>query len=293
MGWTAVKNRRLNDRCHTIVSARHLRFSFIVVVAANLAFALRVPAQLIKGDAPELQRIDIKENLGEKIPLDLSFVDENGAPVTLAEYMQNGKPVVLTLAYYECPMLCTFVLNGISKAVTELGWSPGDRYEMLTVSIDPAETAALASAKKSVYLERLGETGAGPSANWSFWTGEQEQIKKLADAVGFQYFYDKKKGEYAHPAVVFVLTGEGVISRYLYGIEYPSKNLRLALLEASEGKIGTIVDRVLLYCYHYDPVGKKYTLFAMNIMRLGSGLAALGLAMFVGLLWLKERHPCA
>ncbi len=244
-------------------------------------------AQLLRKDDPTLSRIDIKENLGNKVPLNLDFFNEKGLKVSLSTAFQNKKPVVLTLAYYECPMLCTFVLNGLSNSARELEWIPGKDYELLTISIDPDETADLAVAKRSVYEASLNKTDA--EFAWNFWVGDKNAIDELADAAGFKYFYDENRDEFAHPAVVFVLTEDGHISRYLYGIEYSVKDLRLAILEAAEGKIGTIIDRVILFCHYYDPAGKKYVLFAMNVMRLGGIITVLVLGVFVSLLWMKEK----
>ena len=266
------------------------KFIKILFLVLSLFNWYPVNAQQLSGDAPELRGIDVKEHMGERIPLDLTFTNEKGETVRLADYFQKkGKPVVLTLAYYECPMLCTLVLNGLGKAVEELDWIPGDNYELLTISIDPNETAELANAKRDRYVKSIGKEKS--QCQWNFWVGKEEQIKRLADAVGFHYFYDKKQDEYAHPAVAFILTENGLISRYLYGIEFSAKDLRLSLLEASQGKIGNVIDRVLLYCYHYDPVGKKYALMASNVMRLGGVATVLSLGFFLGILWFKEKAP--
>lgn len=256
-------------------------------MALLLFGSLAGQAQLVRKDVPELRGIGIDEHLGETVPLDLEFVDERGNAVRLRDLFAPGKPVVLTLAYYECPMLCTFVLNGVSKAVKDLDLRAGEQFSMATISIDPDETAELARGKQARYLESIG---GHDSRQWRFWVSPDNKVKVLADALGFRYVYDARQDEFAHSAVVFVLTDQGVISRYLYGIEHQTRDLRLALIEASAGKVGTIVDRIILFCYHYDPAGKRYVLMATNVMRLG-GLVTVGcLSLFLGILWVKEKR---
>lgn len=248
-------------------------------------------SQLVVADPPEMRGIDIKEHLGEAIPRELSFIDESGTSVKLGDLLSKGKPLVLTLAYYECPMLCTLVLNGLGKAVQKLDWRPGSEYQMLTVSIDPGESPELAKAKRDRYVADIGKGNIGDG--WQFWVSPDNQVKALADALGFHYFYDEKRDEYAHSATVFVITENGVISRYLYGLDYERQDLKLALLEASEGKVGSIIDRIVMYCYHYDPQGGKYVLMAANIMRLGGVATVLGLGALLGTLWIRERKNVA
>ncbi len=244
-------------------------------------------AQVISEDDPHLKGINVDEHLGVNIPLDLEFTNEGGQKVKLRDYFQADRPVIMTLAYYECPMLCTMVLNGISDGVRKLEWLPGEQFQMLTVSIDPTETPALASRKRDNHLKEMGKP-VSPSG-WAFLVGQQPQIQALAATLGFQYYYDKENDEYAHPAVVFLLSPDGKISRYLYGLEHEPKNLKLGLLEASEGKIGTTLEKLLLYCYHYDPQAGGYVIFAINVMRLGGVLTVIGLIFFIGLLWSKEK----
>ena len=271
-------------------ASRVLNFVKLLPLVLILFNCYSIKAQRLSGDAPELRGIEVKEHMGEGIPLDLTFTNEKGESVRFSDFFQKkGKPVVLTLAYYECPMLCTLVLNGLAKTVKELDWIPGYDYELVTISIDPDETAELAKAKRDRYLKNINKDEK--QCQWNFWVGEEVQIQRLADAVGFHYFYDKKQDEYAHPAVAFILTEEGLISRYLYGIEFAENDLKFSLLEASQGKIGNVIDRVLLYCYHYDPVGKKYALMATNVMRLGGIATVVGLGFFLGLLWFKEKAP--
>jgi len=257
------------------------------VVAATILLA-SASGQIADYNPSQLDSIDVIEHPGESIPLDLTFINDRGETVKLGDYFNRGKPVILTLAYYDCPMLCTLVLNGMSDGVRELGWSPGDKYQMITVSIDPKETSGLAAGKKKTYLDNLSIAVAGDG--WTFMVGEESQSKTLADAIGFKYFYDKKNKQYAHPAAAFVLTEDGRISRYLYGIEFKSRDLKLALMEASEGKIGTTIDKIILFCYHYDPEAGGYVVFAANVMKLGGGFTLITLAVFLTLMWQIERR---
>jgi protein SCO1/2 len=258
-----------------------------VVLGLALMFAVEANAQLVRENVPELEKIKVTEHLGNKIPLDLTFTDETGKSVKLAEYFGKGKPVILTLAYYECPMLCSLILNGLTNGVRKLALVPSEDFQMVTISIDPKETYTLAAAKKSRYVDALNRQGA--AEGWAFLTGAESQSKALADAVGFGYYYDKDRKEYAHPAVSYVLTSDGKISRYLYGIEFKEKDLRLALLEAADGKIGTTMDKVLLYCYHYDSKARGYVVFAGNVMRIGGLLTLVVLVVILTSLWTKER----
>jgi protein SCO1/2 len=243
---------------------------------------------VVNKNVPQLDSIDVDEHLGAKIPLDLTFSNDAGRIVPLSTYFGQGRPVVLVLAYYECPMLCTLVLNGLAKGVDELGWTPGKEYSLLTVSIDPTETPILAASKKRNLLESIGMSGSDPG--WTFFVGDQAQIQALADAVGFRYFYDKKRKEYAHPAVVMILGEDGLISRYLYGIEFKKQDLKLSLMEASEGRIGNTIDRIILYCFHYDPQAGGYVLFATNLMKLGGAVTMLFLVIFLWVLWTRDRR---
>jgi len=249
-------------------------------------FSHGLTAQTVKPEDKQLQKINVEEYLGAKIPLDLTFLNEEGATVKLKDYFTPEKPVLLTLAYYECPMLCTLVLNGLNQAMQTLDWQPGDKFQMVTVSIDPGETPELALKKKRAYVS--GYDSALVQTGWAFLVGEQKMITQLATAVGFNYFYDAKRDEYAHPAVSIVLSGEGTISRYLYGIDQTPRDLKLALLEASEGKIGNTLERFILYCYAYDPQSESYALFASNLMRIGGIVTVILLGGMLGLFWYRE-----
>lgn len=230
----------------------------------------------------ELSNVGIDEHLNAQLPLDSAFVDHNGKVVKLRDYFDGRRPVVLTLNYYRCPMLCGLVLNGFSDAVHEIGWTPGDRYQVVTVSFDPMEDHKLAYLKRRNYLEHYGE----PNAEWHFLTGSKPAIDGLLDATGFRVAWNNQRQEWAHAAAIIVCTPDGRISRYLYGVMFEPKTVRLSLVDASEGKIGTTVDKILLYCFHYED--GKYVLAAANVMRAGGVLT---LALVGGLLlYLWRRH---
>ncbi len=254
---------------------------FISIIQSHLF------AQVIRDSVPELQKIDIVEHLGQTIPLDLTFVNDTGDTVKLGDYFHQGKPVIVTLAYYNCPMLCTMVLNGLSDGIRGLSLTPEKDFTVLTISINPSETATLASAKRTRYMENLGEKGRNDG--WRFFVGEESQSRALANAIGFQYYYDEERKEYAHAAGAFVITEDGVISRYLYGLEFKERDLKLALLEASEGKIGSTLDRLILYCFHYDPAAKGYVVMAGNVMKLGGLLTLIIVTIFLSIFWARER----
>lgn len=248
--------------------------SFILGLAISDSYA-----QVVLDELPARKGVDVTEKPGQFIPLDVMFTNDKGDTIPLGNYFNKGKPVILVLAYYNCPMLCTLVLNGLSDAVRPLDWLPGKEFQIVTISIDPRETVELASAKKYRYIESLGKPGVDDG--WIFCVGGETQSRRLADALGFGYYYDKQSDQYAHPAVVFILTEEGKISRYLYGIEFNERDVRFSLLDASKGKIGNTMDRIILFCYHYDPDAKGYVLFATNIMRLGGVFTVFLVAAFI------------
>jgi protein SCO1/2 len=245
-------------------------------------------AQIVT-DVEELGRVKIVEHLDETLPLDLRFVDEEGRTVRLGEYFHDDRPVLLSLNYYGCPMLCGLQLNGLVDALQDLEWTAGERFEIVTVSIDPRETSQLARLKKQSYLNEYGRPEAG--AGWHFLTGAQPQIDSLAAATGFGYQYLEESGEYSHAAVAFVATPEGRLSRYLYGVVFDPTTLRYSLVEAGEGRIGSTLDQIILYCFHYDASAGAYTPVVMNIMRVGALLCAFVLALIlVGYWWREARR---
>ncbi len=236
---------------------------------------------------PQLQNVGFDQRLDEQVPLDLVFRDEAGRDVALRDYF-HGKPVILVMAYYRCPMLCTLVLNGLVQGMLDMNFDVGKEFEVVTVSFDPRETPELAAEKKKTYLARYGRPGA--AEGWHFLTGDEPAIKKLTQAVGFRYRYDPVADQYAHASGIIILTPTGKISRYFYDVRFPGRDLRLGLVEASANKIGSPVDQVLLFCFHYDPTVGKYGVAIMNIVRLGGIATVLSLVLLVGLLWKRERN---
>ena len=233
-----------------------------------------------------LSKIGIDQRLNHHVPLDLPFVDENGKDVKLGDYF-GERPVLLALVYYECPMLCTQVLNGVTGALKTLNFDVGKEFDVVAVSINPREGPGLAAQKKAAYVERYGrpQTAGG----WHFLTGRDENIKKLAAAVGFRYAYDEEFKQYAHGAGVELLTPKGVIARYFYGIEYAPRDLRLGIVEASEEKIGSPIDTALLLCFHYDPATGKYGPTALTMVRIGAVLTVVAFAVFLFVSLRRER----
>jgi len=227
---------------------------------------------------PGLKNVGIEQNLNEQIPPSLTFRDETGKAVTLGDYF-GKRPMILNLVYYQCPMLCGEVLNGLESALRVLKFDVGKEFDVLTVSFDPKETAQMAAVKKAEYLKRYGRPGA--SEGWHFLTGPAASIDALTKAAGFQYQYDPKSGQFAHATAIMILTPEGKIAQYYYGVEYPPKDLRLGLIQASENKIGTVVDQVLLYCYHYDPDTGKYGAIISRVLQLAAGATVLILGTFL------------
>jgi protein SCO1/2 len=233
----------------------------------------------------ELQGVGVDERLGQKIDLNLTFIAEDGYPHKLAEYFSKGRPVILNLVYYSCPMLCNLVLNGQVDVLRQLPWTPGKEFEVVTVSIDPTENFGLARNKKAAYLASYEREAPG----WHFLTDHEGNVQKLADQIGFRYRFDQKIGQYAHAASIFVLTPQGMISRYLYGVKFKSLDMRLALTEAAEEKFG-VTDKLIFYCFHYDPESRSYVPVARNIMRGGGALMLLGFGFVLLRIWRRDRR---
>lgn len=223
----------------------------------------------------ELTGVGIDEHLGASISLDLTFQNSLGVREPLRDFFDGKHPVILNLVYYRCPNVCHYLLDGFTNSVMKLPWAVGREFQVVTVSINPEETVEDAKKKRQQILHRYRHNSA--VTGWHFLTGEEKNIRKLADEVGFLYQYDPQRKEYAHPSVIFVLTPDGKISRYLYGIQFNRLDLKLALLEAADGKIGSVVDKLLLYCYHYDPKNRKYALIALNSMKVAGSATVLGL----------------
>jgi protein SCO1/2 len=249
----------------------------VAVLAAGAGRADEMP--------PILREVKLEQRLDNQVPLGLTFRAEDGRPVTLGECVE-GKPTVLVLAYYRCPRLCTQVLNGLVKGLRGVPFSAGREFNVVVVSFDDREKPELAAAKKAAYVEDYGRPGA--EAGWHFLTGEQVPILRLANAVGFQFRYDPKHDQFAHPSCVTLLTPTGKVSRYFLGLDYRPLDLRLGLVEASENKIGSPVDQVILFCYHYDPETGKYTAVAMNLVRAGGAVTVLVMATALGLAWRRD-----
>jgi protein SCO1/2 len=246
----------------------------------------REPGMASSQVPPALRDIGFDQNLDQPVPLDVTFRDERGATVHLGDYF-GKRPVVLVFAYYDCPMLCTQVINGLSSALGVLSLKPGQDFEIVTVSFNPTDTPASASAKKAIYLERYNRDGA--AASWHFLTGDRPSIDRLTRAAGFRYAWDADTRQFAHPSGIIVLTPDGRLARYLFGIEYGPRDLRYAIVEASDGRVGNVADALLLYCYHYDPMTGRYGLVVMRALRLAGAATVFALGAFVFVMIRRER----
>jgi protein SCO1/2 len=235
---------------------------------------------------PRLENVGIEQHLDAQVPPDLTFRDDTGKTVKLGDYF-GRKPLILNLVYYNCTMLCGEALAGLSSAMRLVKFDVGDQFDVVTVSFDPRETPEMAAAKKKDYVGRYGRANA--AAGWHFLTGQPDSINALTKVVGFQYQYDEKSNQYAHATAIMVLTPQGRISRYFYGVDFPPKDLRMGLVEASQGKIGNAVDAVLLYCYHYNPETGKYGAMVANILRLAAAATILVMGIFLFILWRLDR----
>lgn len=259
-------------------------------IAMALAVALALPrlAAAAPSDAQpgELRGVGIEQRLNQPVPLDLQFRNEAGELVTLRSLMR-GKPVVLSLAYYECPMLCTLVLNGLTAAMKALPFDAGNEFDVITVSFDPRDTPELAAKKKATYLNEYRRQGA--AQGWHFLTGDEASIKALTDAVGFHYNYLPDKGQFAHAAGIMVLTPDGILSRYFYGVEFAPRDLKFGLMEAADGKIGSPVDQLMLFCFQYDPATGRYTTVVLNAIRGAGVLTLVALGLFMVRSWRRDR----
>jgi protein SCO1/2 len=243
-------------------------------------------------DVPSVLRdIGIEQRLNEQVPLDLNFRDEAGRTVRLGDYF-GKRPVVVSLVYYNCPKLCNLVLNGMVGGLKTLPFAVGKEFDVVTVSFDPRETAADAAAKKQVVKHDYGRAGDAASfdAGWHFLTGDKAAIDALASAVGFKYAFDTTTNQFAHASGVMVTTPEGKLSRYFYGIEYAPRDLKFGLIEASQGKVGGVVDKLTLYCFHYDPTTGKYGPAIMNIMRLTGIVTVVGLVVLIMILHRRRQQ---
>lgn len=233
---------------------------------------------------PQLKDVTFEQQLGKQLPLDTRFRDENGRDVALGDYF-GKRPVVLAFVYYSCPMLCTQVLNGVSSAVKVMPFEVGRDFDVVYVSFDPRDTPKAAADKKRAQLADYHQ--AATAGGWHFLTGDEAAIRRVTQAAGFSYRWDEASGQFAHVSGVLAVTPDGRLSRYFYGVEYSPKELRMALVESGEGKVGSLADRLLLYCYHYDPATGRYGVVAMNLVRLGG---AVTVALLGGFIWIMRRR---
>jgi protein SCO1 len=265
---------------------------FIVVLAAFGVAPLQAQNSRSSSVRPTvLRNVGIDQKLNQQVPMDLGFRDETGKTVHLGDYF-GQKAVILSLVYYDCPMLCTMVLNGLLESLKQLKFNVGDQFNVVTVSFDPTEKPSLAAAKKAVYVGLYGRPGG--AENWHFLTGDESAIRLLTQAVGFRYNYDPQTKQYVHATGIMVLTPQGRLARYFYGIKYPAGNLRLGLVEASQGKIGSPVDEILLYCCQYDPQTGKYSLIISRAIKIAGGVTILCLGTMILVLFRggdREQGP--
>jgi protein SCO1/2 len=276
---------------------RAFRAGLLTVAALVLTTALpasalpgggKTPRAIVEAQQdlpPQVKGVDVEEHLGEPVPLPARFTDSTGTEVQLGSVLSKTKPTLLTLVYYQCPMLCNLVLNAQVKAMQELGLELGKDYEAVTVSVDPLDTPTVSAERRRKHLQSMGKPETAP---WHFLTGKEEEIRRVADAVGFKYTYDASTRQYAHPAVVMVLTPEGSISRYLYGTTFPPQDMKLALLEAAGGRVGTSFDRIVMSCFKYDTVNRRYGFYIFGFIRLGATAVFCALATMLIYFWRRE-----
>jgi protein SCO1 len=248
------------------------------ILAAALCFPLTAVAQTSNDVPPQLRNVRVLQKLNSQVPLDLKFRRDSGESVTLRQLLR-GKPVILSLVYYKCPRLCSMTLTGLLKAIRTLNFNAGREFDIVTVSFDPQETPALAGAKKSAYIEGYGRDGA--SEGWHFLTGEQREILRLTNAVGFGFEFDTTQEQFSHASVIMILTPEGRVSRYFFGIEFSPRDLRLGLVEAANRQIGSVADQVLLYCFEYDPHTGRYSMAILNVIRAFAAVTVVLIVAFI------------
>jgi len=285
-GKSAQRGAQSTEKNGAVLKRPFLLGALRSALCALLFCPLSYASDFLSGEPPK-PGVRIDQNLGRPIPLDLSFRDEQGRPVRLGDYF-GEKPVILTPVYYRCPMLCNVVLEGVVNALRELRFDVGQEFQVVTVSFDPTETAGDAAAKKEKYVRRYGRDGA--EDGWHFLTGSDSSVSTLMGTLGFHYQWDDQIKQWAHGTTIVVATPEGRIARYFFGIQYPPRDLRLGLVEASGGTIGSAVDQLLLLCYHYDPATGKYSGYAMNAVRIGGGASVAALFGFILLMLRREKR---
>ncbi len=280
MNLVATRSSRRASSCFAVFTFCLLPFAFCLWPSVTQAqYGRPQEGTMPRGGTPDvLKAVTIDQKLGAQIPLDTVFRDEAGRDVPLGEYFKKDKPVLLTLVYYQCPLLCSEVLNAQTGTLQAMNFLPGKEYEVVTVSFDARETPDMAARKKTEYLKRLGRPGA--ELGWHFLTGNQASIDRLAEATGFHYVWDDRSKQFAHASAIMIATPEGKLSHYFYGIEYAPKEMRLGLVEASKGKIGSPVDQLLLYCYHYDPTTGRFAP-VMTVIRTAGVLTVLGVVALI------------
>ena len=288
-----VCDRRRARVCVVLFAFFILHFAFASGASAqapNFFTGFSDPAGPPSTLKPEqLKDVTFKQRLNEQLPLEASFKDEYGRPVTLGKYFNNDKPVIVAFVYYSCPMLCTQVLNGLSSSLRALSFSAGQEFDVVVISFDPRDNPASALEKKQSHLAywHTEQTTGG----WHLLTGDETTITRVTRAAGFTYAFDKVTGQYAHVSGILVATPEGRLARYFYGIEYSPKELRLALVESSQGRIGSAIDELLLFCYHYDPETGRYGATVMNLVRAAGVLTLTAMATFMFVMWRRDAHP--
>lgn len=265
------------------------RLLWTCIAAVLLLVAGAVPTALAQRSgtmAKEFEGVSIDSRLGNTIPMDVTFRNEQGEPVALRQYFDGDRPVLLNLAYHNCPMLCGLMVTGLTETLRAMKWTPGDEFDVLTVSFNHREGPVIARKKKAHYLNVLGKPAAADG--WHFLTGDQAAIKQLTDAVGFEFKYVEEKQQYAHPTAAIFLSGTGTVTRYIYGMEVEARDARKALVEASNGNVGSPVDQVLMYCFQFDPDENTYTADAFNLMKIGGVLTMILLGGTLYLFWRRE-----
>ncbi len=235
----------------------------------------------------KLKDVGITEKLGDFVPLDVTLTNEKGEEIQIAEIFDKGQPVLLNVIYFNCPSICSLILNGVTDAMSEIRWKPGREYQVITLSMDHSEGHELAAAKKNSYLHMLGRDEAADG--WHFLTGSEEEIRRLTDAVGFNFKWSDEHREFLHGSAIMFLSPEGKVARYLYGAEYSTRDVTNALFDASNGTVGSTMERIALYCFTFDPDSGQYVPFAMNIMKVGGAVVLLSLGLVLGIFWIRER----
>lgn len=252
------------------------------------------PSQMSSNGLPEaLQSIGIEQKLGDKLPMDVEFKDEDGRAVKLGDYFSKGKPVIIAFVYYECPMLCNQVLNGLTGSLKGINFDAGKDFDVLAISFDARENdkPELAKNKKAGYVERYGRQGS--ENGWHFLTGSQASIDQVTKAAGFSYKWDEKSNQFAHAGGIMITTPDGKLARYLYGIDYAPKDLKFGLMESAESRVGNPAEQLLLYCYHYDPSTGKYGLAILNVIRLGAIATLIGMGAMALVFWRRNKRKAA